>query len=190
MKHQYVYSILLFVLSFLLILTYSYSGKINLLESKLETGKDVINLLMNNINESFRFELTGSFLDLSIEDENGNKTTLNQICDKDSTFIFLSTEYTCGECIDAQLGVLKECKMDKEIILIMSGLNNREISIFKRVNKIKDDVYTCDYKSEFFSIEFDSPLIILVNKGCIVQRVFRPIKYFPELTKNFISQSY
>ncbi|MCB4807941.1 hypothetical protein LG651_06725 [Tamlana sp. 62-3] len=94
---------------------------------------------------------------------------------KKPILIFQYSELNCGVCVDSVIVTLKN--IDKEIpyIYIADYKRKTDLYLFKRVNKIKKDVYRTNYKTDVDTLNV--PYVYILDDKSLVQKsLFIPRK--------------
>ncbi len=150
--------------------------------------KAYIDLALGNIKESFILRNKKIKLEEILISENGDTLKLSDVVGKNNTMFFLSSSLACNECNQIQLQIVDELNYSKNanVIIVFNKQSQREISLYKRMNKIRSTVYISDFDNDLNDILIDGPILLKMNKEFSVIDIFRPIKQLPELTRDYI----
>jgi hypothetical protein len=150
--------------------------------------KDYFDLAVGNMKESFILRNKKIKLDDVLISENGDTLQLDNVVDKNNTMIFLSSSLGCNECTLIQLQIVDELNHSKDanVIIIFNKQSQREISLYKRMNKIRSTIYISYFDKNINDMLLGGPLLLKMDKEFSVIDIFRPIKQLPELTRHYI----
>jgi hypothetical protein len=138
-----------------------------------------------------QYENENIILDSDIEIWNSSeKLLLKDLLNKRNfpTVIFRYSELHCQECVNAQIKTLKDFANDigyDNVLLLANYKNNNDLSVFKRLNQLRDmKIYQVD--SLNISIEeFNLPYVFVVDKNMSVQLLFIPDKELSDLDTEY-----
>lgn len=139
-------------------------------------------LLSENINFMISpyFELTG---------EDDSKYKLSEILNNDQTLIFRYNEFSCSDCIYDEMGNLKELAKkigEKNIIILASYENKRNLYVNKRVNGINFEVYNIPHNSLDNTLDnYNFPYMFILDKDFKARNLFIPNKFSVQATKEY-----
>lgn len=139
---------------------------------------------------------------LQLTGENNNEIRLSEIINRNHTLVFRYNELACSDCVYKEMGNLKELAKeigDKNIIILASYKNQRDLYVTKRVNGINLQVYNIEQNSLDNNIDnYNIPYMFILDKDLKPHNLFIPNKYsisstdnyFRDISKYFIRTTY
>jgi hypothetical protein len=115
---------------------------------------------------------------------------------KKNTLIVKYSELNCKVCIDSMISVIKEFeKKNINVIYIADYRIKRYLYLFKRINKISNEIYRTDFKSSIDTLNV--PYVYVIENDLIQKSIYIPKKenmmefrdYLNEITKKYFSNS-
>lgn len=128
--------------------------------------------------------------------ENEETVYLGTVCSTPK-LIYRYSEINCDICIDSQIEIIKEKISqwgEENIIFISSYRFNRDLSVFKRINRLKIKIYNLKEKLPLPVEQFNTPYYFVFDPQTYrAVNVFIPLKENPSQTLfylNSIRQKY
>jgi hypothetical protein len=146
-------------------------------------------ILLNNVVQ--QLENSGIVLhDVTIEDVDNKTYKLKALIKGRSKLIFMFSELNCQTCIDMQLSGIEQLSKDigsKNIILLASYKNKRDLFQFARINMIKTVIYNFNKSDIQIPItEANVPFFFIINPDLTSTCFFIPEKSLPKHTTTYL----
>lgn len=124
--------------------------------------------------------------DVTLENEQGKKTSLKALVGQATKLIFAFGELTCRVCVEKELENLKVWNYQKDVLILSSYSNRRDLYLFKRVNRIEGSVYNLDGRSLGIPAdESHGVFLLVVDSALVVRACLVPLKEFPSFSELF-----
>lgn len=148
----------------------------NTLQSQFEK-ESIVKSNQKNLN-NYIFSEGTKISDIELYDIKGVKTNISKLV-KDEMLVFNYSELHCEPCIDSVLLILKNNpSINKEKILILTSYRNeRDISLFVRLNHIEFPIYNRrDIELPLYIEHSQLPYFFIINKELRCSNFFIPDK--------------
>lgn len=150
-----------------------------------------INLGIIETKEWMQYESTGLKLssELMIEDENGIRFKISDLCDNNAKLICYFSDQNCDACLKHVMVYLKDFTHsvgENNLLLLTSFQKKRDVVLLKRNYNIKNKLYKVTKGSIGIPLEHNNtPFIFIVDNDYCVKNLFIPEKKLPQLTENY-----
>ena len=199
-----MYKRVIFILSFLLIVTVSLitvGGVLFIREKELSQKLRVINeqaidekddYMLQQQYRHLELALNGTEIDKTIvlSDEKGNLLKVSDILNTTKLVLFFS-ESNCSECVNVEISNLRG--MDSiidfnDVLIMVKSISKRYVNQYRIINKLEYPIYEIKESPEGLFPEF-TPLFFIIEKETFrINSVFAPSKYNIDLTTSYFKK--
>jgi len=162
-------------------------------KAKIESDRQVTSFIETETVQLFEKSLLSSGLilkDIYVTNEQGVKVRLNTLFNKRIPKLVLRySEINCMTCVDSCLVYIDKYKSIigiENIIILASYHRQQDVNIFKRISKVRFEVYNTNKSRIGLPAEkSNSPFLFVSDQTLVAQSVFFPEKTLPKLTEMY-----
>ena len=122
--------------------------------------------------------------------ELGDSIALSQLKKKKNTLVLRYSYLNCRSCVDNAIARLLEFTNqndDIDVLLLGSYQNNKDLKIFKQINKNVANVYMIKHLEVPIEDE-NIPYLFILDEDMQILDLFIPRKEIPELTREYLEK--
>lgn len=199
MKNKYYITVIL-ILSTIILYAYIQYGELNIIKKEIVKEMEkknnlFVELEIQKINRITELEFNGKLIDHEDEITNtkGEKKKLYDVLGE-KKLVLRYSELNCDDCIDKQIKYLNKYADSigcENIILLTNYNNNHHMQRFRKINRIKFEIYNIGKKLNENIRDINLPYLFIIDRcNMRINNMFVPQKELPDQTEKYFYEVY